>query len=328
VAELSTAVALRWGRGILAGFGLLAIVGLLVLAARGCGSDASPEPFDFHTDRAPAEYLYIDLPRVGAYLSQVEGGLASAEKQVRSVAASGSLGVTASGITGNVGGQRQATSERVVSATEASLFLGLRDKLMKRGRIAVIDTDTDHGGPRAVGHALRKLAEGQFVELRNVNLRVPDYLLPYLVLQYPTPRPKALIQLPRGERKDAQRYLDAVGKDPRLMLTWEACDTCFKLLFPVRYGFLTDEWSLYSGGTATIVGKLTRRVVADGDEYVDVVVRSEFERSASFVPKNALRDFFALDRADLRSSLDDAVRITGGHGFRNGAVILPVAVFT
>jgi hypothetical protein len=324
---------LGWAAALVAGIAL-GIGATLLLT-----DDGEPDSLTLvkTADAEPREYMYLDAPRVRSYLAQYVGGTAGPETQNVVEKAAASAGAAASGLTGEISREREAAVQRVVSPTAASQFTELQDLLAASARVASIPV-SERFDPST-------LREGGFVRIEGVRLRLPLYARPYFLLRYPVSE-KPIVRLRPHDRQRAGEYVRRIGENPRIVFVAEIPTneprTCFRVHVPVRYGLLTDEWSLYSNPTVTVVGKVTRTVTRETDSYSDPLVFQEFDPSLPLVPRGV-----GETGPDHAITLEQARTISGTRQIlerpssfeiengrrrcrftRGGAVVLPTAILS
>ena len=302
----------------------------------------------------PAEFLYLDSGRVGAFLAQFDGGSFSNEKQTHKLtdALKGSLNVN--GIEGGASRSEEDFIEREVTPTAASNFFTLYTAMKKQHEVRRVHLSHFES-------AVYSLPEGQFVSFKTPALLSPIYLNPYLASR----RPHGLRDLfpPDGrggapphvtaERRAAWKFKNEVGKDPRVVFSLhtgrEFHKKRFVYLLPMSAELLTEEQSLLShgGGKFTVVGKLVRSFPEEGDTqnwaYIDLAALQTWEGALRAAPgelicrtdprcvanvrehhlrgEGRLGAIKAARQRDLRA-LNEQTEIE-----KRGAVILPIAIY-
>jgi hypothetical protein len=296
----------------------------------------------------PAEFLYLDNERVGAYLAQLAGGIAKSERLTETLRKEDSAKVSG-GSFFEVGAsaQRENFIEQQVTPTATANFFRLLADLLEQEKLHEVSVD-DLGD-------FEHLGEGAFVRFESHDLRTPIYANSYLVVRQAGTLKSLFATVGtdeferdqvEAEREGARDYAHQVGPNPRIVfaLTPEQDET-IKFLLPVRYRRLTDERSLIKdgGGRFTVVGKVVRifrNAPANGDAYVDSPTRETWKKPLERVPAHLLerssglcetpvggeRPDHAVAPSDLRSCvLKRLVEQTTIPG--EGAVILPVAIY-
>lgn len=214
----------------------------------------------------PAEFLYLDSARVGAYLGQVDGGSFDSEKVTRKLTDTLSGKLTLAGA-GEAGGSKSEESfvEREVKPTEASNFFALYAGLGKTQLVTPIRL-------RYFENDVRSLDEGQFVSFTTTALRSPTYLNPYLASRqavtltaiFPGGKGEKLAARSAAEHRGAERFVGRLGANPRVVFSLHPEENGtpkpFVYLLPMGANQLTEERSLlkYGGGRFTVVGKVVR----------------------------------------------------------------------
>lgn len=301
----------------------------------------------------PAEFLYLDSGRVAAFLAQFNGGSFSSEKQTHKLtdALKGSLNVE--GIEGGASKSEEDFIEREVTPTAASNFFTLYTAMKKQHEVRRVPLSLFES-------AVYSLPEGQFVSFKTPALLPPIYLNPYLASR----RPHGLRDLFPPDRRDraphftverraAWKFKSEVGKDPRIVFSLhagrESHEKRFVYLLPMSAELLTEEQSLLSdgGGKFTVVGKLVRSFLEEGDAqklaYVDWAALQTWEGPLRTAPGALIcrtdpRCTATVRRRRLHGKARlDAVRATRQRDLRalseqtaiakRGAVILPIAIY-
>jgi hypothetical protein len=313
----------------------------------------------------PAEFLYLDNERVGAYLAQLNGGIAKSERLTETLRNEESAKVSGQNFF-EVGAsaQRENFIERQVTPTAAANFFRLLAILLQQEKLEEVSVDTlrDFAG----------LGEGTFVRFTSHDLRTPIYANSYLVVRqagtlkalFPTAGAE---ELEREEilarRANAKSYAHQVGPNPRIVFTLtphqtrmerrggrDDKDESIKFLLPVRYRQLTDERSLIKdgGGRFTVVGKLVRmfhkrpkyRLGHSPPSYVDSATRETWTKPLERVPGPLLE--YSSHKCSPASA-GEGPSAMGGEGTLDscvisrlaeqtqipdgGAVILPIAIY-
>lgn len=280
--------------------GVVGAIGWAVLA--GEASDS----FDFDNGLAPAEYLYLDNGRVLSYLSQLKAGLSENEKRSIKVTESLDAGIEES--PGKVGASKTTERfvEEVVTPTAASNFFRLFDELQgEGGRKSYLRTLTTREFGRKDDS---RIEEGDFVALEGATVSLPTYAADYFFVKrfgsvYPGKssgeRLDCLI-LRKAERGRVRKWLRPFGRNPRIVLTARADKLRgVRIILPVEYASLADEQSLLAGAHLTIVGKVIRRIEANGDDYADTPTRTTFGPRLRTIPR------LLLDKKDCASRRTD-----------------------
>jgi hypothetical protein len=274
---------------------------------------------------APREYLYLDSPRVEAYLSQLEGGTATQDKVSRSAsdALSGELAVGPA--TGSRSRERQRSLERTVTPTASSRFFALTGRLDALDLINVLPAlpAPRQGGvmpPAAVARFLesyRTVGEGEFVRFDG-RVELPGFMRLYqTVVQSPANSPVA---------KEGATIPREVGPNPRFPMTVVVKDDPqegpdLRIIMPGQYSALATEPSLFYG-RLRILGKVIYRIHRGSRSFRDLQAYSRFRPVADREVPQRLLDRLKLRRSNLRRELRD-YRVVRAPS----AVILPVAIY-
>lgn len=304
----------------------------------------------------PAEFLYLDNERVGAYLAQLTGGIAKSERLSETLRNEDSAKVSGGDLF-EVGAssQRENFVERQVTPTAAANFFRLLADLIDQERLEDVEVDDLED--------FKELDEGSFVRFTSHDLRAPVYVNSYLVVRQAGTL-KALFPTAGADeyereqilarRENAKSYAHQVGPNPRIVFALtpgkeeEASGgaPAIQFLLPVRYRQLTDERSLIKdgGGGFKVVGKVARMFrtpAANGNSsYIDSPTRETWKHPLQQVPGQLLERSSALCgtpvggrrpegyvppaklRACVLKRLLNQTTIP-----RTGAVILPVAIY-
>ena len=124
----------------------------------------------------PAEFLYLDNERVGAYLAQLTGGIAKSERLTETLRKEDSAKVSG-GSFFEVGAsaQRENFVEQQVTPTATANFFRLLADLLEQEKLHEVSV----GG---LGD-FEQLGEGTFVRFESHDLRTPIYANSYLVVR-------------------------------------------------------------------------------------------------------------------------------------------------
>lgn len=268
------------------GFGVGLVAGYLAWHTSLSATPAAPT-----SDVPPGEYLYLDSGRVAAYLSQLEDGLSSNELRTLSETRGVSVGTgTTLPFQAQGTAQTQSSLQETVTPTAASLFYRLERKLRGQHWLQTLNAGP---GRRGQFRALIRLREGNFVRIRNIPIALPAYARVYPAFARRAPAlPLSVSVRLEGKKTD--------------------------LLFPIAYGKLANEPSLFST-RLTVLGKVVRQL-DPGERYVDYATAHSFARLLAAKPA-AVRAHHLSARALERQFLR-AVTVRGP-----GAVVLPVAIF-
>jgi hypothetical protein len=291
----------------------------------------------------PAEYVYLDVARVDAYLGQLENGLAKSEKQDLSSVRTTSAAVTANQIL-NIGGSSSTTQaiERTVTPDEGDRFYQLLNQLKNNFSSNFHSIDLAKG-PSEVTNQADAVPEGDFVEFEHARLVVPRFALVVPALSFgvqvtfkgerPIAR-AALAQLAASYPNQVKRYLAAFGTDPRIPLQIAAPGHGLEqFLIPVRVSGLLNSLTLVSGDLK-ILGKVVLQVAprAAGSQsgydfrdsfYYDTFAAAAAKHAVAKTPPDVSR-VLQLPRnvTTLKMRVDDASRISGP-----GMVVVPIAIY-
>jgi hypothetical protein len=233
-------------------------------------------------DTPPAEYLYLDSPRVLAYLGQIEGGLTKSEKRIASQTESRAAALKG-GLLAEISGsaQSQTSIEQVVTPAATDRFFSLLIKL-RSGREERNDRSTpwlhnidarltEPAAGEGIRRRLTRIHEGQFVRIYNAHLYLPPYAAvaprarysaSYLGGDITQPRRPLYAPISQREQQRLTRYLAGLGPDPVLpfvlpTLTAERhAESPVTFFVPARYSGLLDNARLLAGNL-TVVGKVT-----------------------------------------------------------------------
>lgn len=266
----------KWGFGILTIAALVAIVGLLAE-----GQDADDESSALRMP--PAEFIYLDGPRILTYLEELEGGsvkkIHRISKEIRTASAEATLGQ------GKLGAstQRENAADSVLTRTEASLLglllSGLRSNTAPGVSLHHVELERPSD--------LASLEEGWLVRFASDNLLSPGYIRPYVVV-HQSATLEALFPREVGDpvsteqselqREEAKRFASRVGRDPRVLYAVSPPppapdESPLRIMLPMRYLGLTTERSLlekdedkYAGGKVVVIGKVIRVFEPEEDE--------------------------------------------------------------
>jgi hypothetical protein len=309
----------------------------------------------------PPEYAYLDNPRVGVYLGQIEGGLTSSEKRTRSVTDARTGGVAAGGV--ELGGSSSSgqSVEETITPTDTALFYRLLDRLDDKGYLHELNASN---APAAFAKALAVVPEGSFVRIAACKLRVPAYVqmneiitdsrsaisadrawstavygteeerIATKIAEAKARGDKAMTGIPQyhlaaaDERRlklVAKRFDAAIGANPPVPLA--SC--AGKPLDTPRKPDLLFPVALDAltkersllAGPVTIVGKVVRQVRGPGDVYVDRKAFAAYN-DAVLELDEALGNFYGDDTPTLGTELSEDVTVSPP-----GAVILPIAIY-
>ena len=293
---------------------------------------------------APVEYVYLDSPRVNAYLGQLENGLASSEKRTLSQTATAGATVSLGTYLSMNGSQAQTlSSERTVTAGEGDRFYDLFKQLspsqVTRIRLA--------GDPDS-SNKLLAVHEGDFVMLEHARLASPSFALavPALSLSALTPvegrksiSPTDLSTLIAKYPNEVKRYLARFGSDPTFPLSvishpfGDPGSKADAIRVPVLLSGLRTSPGLI-GGDVTIFGKVVRQVRGKGHTRspYDHADQSYFDTLSALAAERALArvspDVARILHLPRTSTAIDRLVETDETLNAPGTVVLPVAIFT
>lgn len=270
----------KWGFGILTLAALVAIVGLLAE-----GQDADDQ-FSSALRMPPAEFLYLDGPRILTYLEELEGGsvkkIHRISKEIRTASAEATLGQ------GKIGAstQRENAADSVLTRTEASL-LGLLISGLRGNRAPRVSLH--HVKLNKPSH-LEDLEEGWLVRFATDDLVSPGYIRPYVVV-HQSATLEALFPRKAGDplstersedqREEAKRFSERVGRNPRVIFAVSppppaSNKSPLRIMMPMNYLGLTTERSMLekdednrAGGKVVVIGKVIRVFEPEDNEDLD-----------------------------------------------------------
>lgn len=336
----------RWGLVALAVLGAF-VLGLLLDGYQPrfpLGQDEDEEKVE---RPLPAEFLYLDNERVGAYLAQLNGGIAKSERLSQTLTKEENASASTNFFEVGASSQRQNFVERQVTPTAAANFFRLYALLLDQEKLHPVSVEDleDFG----------QLGEGAFVRFESHDLRPPTYVNSYLVVRqagtlkalFPTAgtssyeRERVL-----DTRDNAENYARQIGPNPRIVFALTPRERKgIRFLLPVRYQQLTDERSLIKdgGGRFTVVGKVARafRTARNGKRvvYRDSPTIETWRNPLEHVPGPLLlrssrlcatpagaSEAVELDPAELRDCVLDRLMEQTTIP-RRGAVILPIAIY-
>lgn len=275
---------------------LIALVALGYIIGHNENSDSPSHSFEARIP--PADFLYLDGPRIVSYLAQLEGGRTEEvhriDKEIHSINAAAG----ANGIQIGASAQHESTAESTITRTVASGLEQLIEEL-REDEVPLVSFHEEKEELRAP-EALEQLREGWLVRFKTDDLLSPGYIAPYVVLRQSAtlaalfPHSSDRYDRHRSERQKerAESFVQQVGSNPRITFAVappaplprassssppppEGEGVIFgtapeekqpvKLLLPMRYRYLTDERSLleksrdqYTGGDLWVIGKVIR----------------------------------------------------------------------
>ncbi len=240
------------------------------------GKSSESDPTQtFHLRTPPAEFLYLDSPRLLNYQIQLEGGRAGAVHRIAKAIESASGEAAVEGFKVGASSQREASVESTLSpAASSELGVMLRD-LREDTWDGVSIHEVDLAAPRGV----RRLREGWLVRFSTRDLLSPGYIRPYVVVRqsatlaalFPRAGTSAAETRAEEQRAKAKAFAKQIGPNPRITFAVAPPvqkgqhGRAVKILLPMQYADLTHERSMlekgpghYTGGALTVVGKVIR----------------------------------------------------------------------
>jgi hypothetical protein len=331
---------------------------VVVFGSRALGVNVSnhktPQSDLKQADVPPAEFVYLDTPRVLSYLAQLEGGLTSAVRQKVGVNDTASAGLSpASVATLSRTVEQQLSSEETVTPTVASRYSrferlirldrGTRKTLKHPGRwLTDLEMTVTADAPaQGVRNLLAGLPNGYFVRLQDARLCVPAYVaLLAKLADLPTcePRKRRLEPpLSRVRLKAAQsglkRYRRRLGQGLTVPLIVQTLPferkrgrpgkvASFVLL--ADYRALTADPAFLSG-VVTVVAKAVNTDAAGGSAkqsaYVDREALVSFTSALARAPAS-LRRAAGLPARGWRRAVRRSLRVPPPM-----AVVAPIAIY-
>jgi hypothetical protein len=275
-------------------------------------------------DGPPREFLYLDGARVDAYVSQLEGGLATIQKTSATAIDKRSAEISAAPSKASREVQAQDAFERSVTPTTTSRFTSLvtylkdRHDLKTLPRLAALEKTSERAHARADAflRAWTGASQGTFVQI-SAPVKVPSFGRLYQAISLVPPKSAA--------GRQGKKLLAAVGPDPRFPISVEVDSTDgvpLRLILPLQYSLLGSEASLL-GGSVTVIGKVLYRIHPKRRPFRDTQTWSRFRpviRRAD-TPDRLLKRF-GLQRGSVRRELERYKTVKGP-----AAVILPVAIY-
>lgn len=288
----------------------IAIINLIVtiIAAVGIGyviqnEDDAPRSndLDFTLRMAPAEFLYLDGPRILAYLEQLEGGTIKKVHRISKEIKKASAELAAGSSKIGAATESERVADSILTRTEAS-ELGLLLSALKNNEEDGVEVHpVNVRKPADLGN----IREGWLVRFTTHDMVSPGYIRPYVVL-HQSATVRALFpsnaRRVKQQRTKAKLFSKRVGQDPRITFAVfrpRGENRPMKILLPAHYLGLTHERSLLEkdhehriGGRLVVIGKVIRKFEADegggGDsEYVDFATwetwRSPLRRASKFL---------------------------------------------
>jgi hypothetical protein len=170
----------------------------------------------------PAEFLYLDNDRVGAYLAQLNGGIAKSERLSETLRREDSAKASGAGFEVGASSQRENFVEREVTPTAAASFFRLYAVLRQQEKLHEVEVDNLDAFTRS----FRNLPEGAFVRFESHDLRTPIYANSYLVVRqvgtlkalFPTAGASDFEREQiEAAREEARSYAHQVGENPRIV---------------------------------------------------------------------------------------------------------------
>lgn len=299
----------------------------------------------------PAEYVYLDTPRVLSYLGELEGGLTSDIREKTGINAETSAALspsTVASLSRKV--QQQLASEQTVTPTVASRYYALErllrldrggDNTLSHGKNWLSDLDmavTSRGEADFVRFLMKKVPTGYFVRLRHAHLCVPTFVgvlrrfhdLPTCGLGSHGLGPPATHARRRALRTALKGYRHRFGKRPTVPLIVQTLNhgkpvgEVVSFLMHADYHTLTSDPSLLTGNVTVVSKVMSMNAVAPGARkasYIDRDSFVQFTRALRRAPP-ALRRAADLGGRDWRGKVREALRIKAPL-----AVLLPVAIY-
>jgi hypothetical protein len=278
-------------------------------------------------ERAPREFVYLDLTRAAAYLSQLENGI----KKLQTISDSQSAKVNAElGIgTAKLGGEasQESAVETSVSPTASSSFQALISRLNELGLYKHLDTryrDTLGDAQRnTVRSGCRRgvLPTDLSVFARNwcdvyesamvtfvARLHKPEFVQAYLKLRWAEANGRL--------RKAGRALLKLIGDQPRVPIVTSKHG--LRLIMPVQTALLSAEPTLFSP-PLRVVAKVVRRV--DKTPYDGLGFYTRFDR-LTWHRFAAVRERLGINTKRLRAELREYRSVKPP-----AALLLPVAIF-
>jgi hypothetical protein len=267
----------KWGFGILT---IAALVAIAFLIAKGQDSD---DELSFALRMPPAEFLYLDGPRILTYLEELEGGsvrkVHRISKEIRTASAEATLGQ------GKLGAstQRENAADSVLTRTEAGELGLLLSELRSNRSPGVSLHHVELNRPSD----LANLEEGWLVRFASDDLLSPGYIRPYVVVHQSAtlealfPREvgnQASTERSELQREEAKRFSKRVGRNPRVIFAVSPPPPTrgaspLRIMLPMDYLGLTTERSLlekdedkYAGGKVVVIGKVIRVFESEGED--------------------------------------------------------------
>ncbi len=340
--------------------GVIAVVVIVLIVNGFSGKDDSSDNPNF-PEGGPAEFLYLDNPRVAAYLGQINGGSFDKEtiKNTATNTVNGKLAVPGAG---EAGGEHSEESfvEREVKPTQSSRFFALYQGMKQVDLVTPIRL-------RHFEEDVEGLEEGTFVSFKTTALRSPIYLNAYLASRqpatltalFPGGKTEQLKEKSKAERHASERFVERLGENPRFVFSLhpeeatgvgeETAPKPFVYLLPMSAAQLTEERSLikYGGGQFTVVGKVVRifpELHHDHDPaYVDSPTLETWEQPLKTAPgelicrtdprcaKNVRQEKLRGRKRHREIKASRTRELTALHEQivigKHGAVILPIGIY-
>jgi len=269
----------KWGFGILTIIGLVVAIGLLAEQQR------SDDPSSFTLRMPPAEFFYLDGPRILTYLEQLEGGSVKKVHQISKEIKTASADATVPNGNISASTQRENAADSVLTRTEAGELGLLLSDLRSNDVPGVSLHDVELKEPTD----LKGLEEGWLVRFVTDDMLSPGYIRPYVVV-HQSATLAALFPREVGDplstgqselqREEAKRFAKQVGPNPRVIFAVSPPPSTddaspLRIMLPVQYLGLTTERSLlekdsekHAGGELTVIGKVIRVFKAGKNEDV------------------------------------------------------------
>lgn len=243
----------------------------------------------------PAEYVYLDVARVDAYLGQLDNGLSKSEKQALSKSRSANATVNISqAISLGASGTNGESSERTVTPSEGDRFYQLLKQLKTTFENEPHKLDMNE--PETLTRDAQQITAGDFIEIRRAKLLVPPFALAVPKLSFgDQSRVKgrklvsrqAVARLIAHHPSEVRAYLKRFGRDPRFLLAIKGRrvgrEKPLTVLIPIRYSDLINTVSLV-GDSLTVVGK----VIVQPKEQEQQTKPAYYDDEAASTYKSAL----------------------------------------
>jgi hypothetical protein len=278
-------------------YGALAVIGIAVMAGFIAEQQSSNDEHSFRLRMPPAEFFYLDGPRILTYLEQLEGGSVKKVHQISKEIKTASAEATGPNGKISASTQRENAADSVLTRTEAGELGLLLSDLRSNDVPGVSLHDVELKEPAD----LKGLEEGWLVRFVTDDMLSPGYIRPYVVVHQSATLAALFSQSgSQGlsaedselEREEAKGFAKQVGPNPRVIFAVSPPSedaSPLRIMLPVQYLGLTTERSLlekdsekHAGGELTVIGKVIRvfRAGANEDvapEYKDWATREIWE---------------------------------------------------